>query len=90
MWLPRDSYQVNFDWQSELAGLYINIDDSKPTASNADFTLINNGTDGVLTITKEQIIKKAKEKKIKLPYEDSLEDVKLIIGIWTDKTDSVS
>ena len=88
VWLPRDSYQVNFDWQSELAGLYINIDDSKPTASNADFTLINNGTDGVLTITKEQIIKKAKEKKIKLPYEDSLEDVKLIIGIWTDKTDS--
>ena len=89
VWLPRDADSVDFDWQSELAGLYINIDDSKPTASNADFALIPNGTDTVFEITKKQILDKAKEKKIKLPYDDSLEDVKLIIGVWTDKTDSI-
>ena len=89
IWLPRDTYELFFDWQSELAGLYINVDDNKPTAANADFILKPNGTDSVLVLEKNQILEAIKKKGGKEPYEGSLEDVKLIIGIWTDKTDSL-
>ena len=89
IWLPRDTYELFFDWQSELAGLYINVDDNKPTAANADFILKPNGTDSVLVLEKNQILEAIQKKGGKEPYEGSLEDVKLIIGIWTDKTDSL-
>ncbi len=89
IWLPRDTYELYFDWQSELAGLYINVDDSLPTAANADFILKPNGTDSILLLEKNQILEAIEKKKVPLPYEGSLEDVKLTIGIWTDKTDSV-
>ena len=90
IWLPRDTFEIYFDWQSELAGLYINVDDNLPTASNADFILKPNGTDSILILEKYQILDKMEEKKIPLPYESSLEDMKLTIGIWTDKTDSIN
>ena len=89
IWLPRDTYELFFDWQSELAGLYINVDDNKPTAANADFILKPNGTDSVLVLEKNQILEAIKKKGGEEPYKGSLEDVKLIIGIWTDKTDSL-
>jgi len=89
VWLPRDSYQVQFDWQSELAGLYVNVDGTLPTATNADFILRPNSTDSILTIDEQQIIEYAKARGAKLPVENSIEDVRLIIGVWTDKTDSV-
>ena len=88
VWLPRDSYQVQFDWQSELAGLYVNVDGNLPTATNADFILRPNKTDSILTIDQQAIIEYAKAKREKLPVENSIEDVRLIIGVWTDKTDS--
>ena len=69
--------------------MYINVDDNKPTAANADFILKPNGTDSVLVLEKNQILEAIKKKGGKEPYEGSLEDVKLIIGIWTDKTDSL-
>ena len=53
VWLPRDTYQVQFDWQSEVAGLYINVDDSLPTPTNADFILRPNGTDSILFLEKQ-------------------------------------
>ena len=89
VWLPRDAENIQIDWQSELAGLYINIDGEKPiTTANSDFALLPNGKDGILSISKYQIIQKAKEKKFDLPYDSSLEDLHLVIGVWTDKTDS--
>ena len=89
VWLPRDTFQLQFDWQSDLAGLYVNVGDDKPTATNADFTLIPNGIDSVLYINRPQIMEVMKRKKIPHPAgEDSFEDVKFTIGIWTDKTDT--
>ena len=88
VWLPRDTYQIQFDWQSELAGLYISIDGNLPTAANADFVLLPNGIDSIKTIDKIEILDKLKEKGIKEP--EDLEDFRLIIGIWTDKTDSAN
>ena len=62
IWFPHDSDQVEFDWQSHLASLYINVGGTRPTIKDADFTLHLKGTDGVLPLTKEKILEKAKEK----------------------------
>ena len=90
VWLPRDSLIVQFDWQSEIAGLYINVGDSRPTTKNADFKLLPPGRDSILTLSNAEILEKAKAKKIKIPYENSIQDLSLVIGIWTNKLDSVS
>ena len=90
VWLPHDTYQVQLDWQSELAGLYINVDDNLPSAENADFIRRPNGTDSILVLDKQQILDVLVEKKKKSRTDNSLEDVRLIIGVWTDKSDSAN
>ena len=90
IWLPHDSESVEFDWQSSVAGLYINLGNSRPTTKNAHFKLLPPGKDTVLNITKSEILAKAKEAKIKIPYENSLQDMSLVIGVWTDKSDSIN
>ena len=89
IWLPHDSDIVIFDWQSSVAGLYINLGGLRPMAKNADFKLLPPGRDCLLNLTKNEIIEKAISKQIKIPYENSLQDLNLVIGIWTDKTDSI-
>ena len=89
VWLPHDSEIVLFDWQSSVAGLYINVGGIRPTTKNADFKLLPPGKDSILNLTKNEIIEKAK-KKIVIPNENSLQDINLVIGIWTDKIDSIS
>ena len=89
VWLPHDSETVEFDWQSSVAGLYINLGGTRPTTKNADFKLLPPGKDSILTLEKSEILEKAKAKKITIPNENSLEDINLVIGIWTDKSDSI-
>ena len=89
VWLPHDSYRVDFDFQSSVAGLYINVGDTRPTAKNADFKLLPKGRDSILYLEKYFILEKAEEKRIKIPNKDSIQDMNLVIGIWTDKTDSI-
>lgn len=89
IWLPHDSYKVEFDWQSSVAGLYVNVGGTRPTTKNADFKLLPPGSDSLFYLDKFEILDKAKAKKIKIPNENSLQDLNLVIGIWTDKTDSI-
>ncbi len=89
VWFPHDSFTVEFDWQSEVAGLYINVGDSRPTTKNADIKLTPRGRDGIMSIDKMQILEAAKKRKLKLPYENSIQDLSLVIGVWTDKLDSL-
>ena len=89
VWLPHDSTSVQFDWQSKVAGLYVNIGGTRPTTKNADFKLLPPGRDSIRTLYKYQIIEKATEKKMTIPNKNSLQDINLVIGVWTDKTDSV-
>ena len=89
VWLPHDATRVEFDWQSGVAGLYINLGGIRPTTKNADFPLIPPGKDSILYLTKEQIYEKAVNKKVDIPHQDSIEDLSLVIGVWTDKTSSV-
>ena len=89
VWLPHDDELVLFDWQSSVAGLYVNLGGTRPTTKNADFKLLPPGKDSILKLTKKQILDRAKEKKITIPNENSLEDINLVIGVWTDKSDSI-
>ena len=89
IWLPYDSDVVEFELQSSLVGLYINLGGIRPTAINADFKLLPPGRDSILNLNKTEIIARAKLKKIALPYENSIEDLNLVIGIWSNKTDSI-
>ena len=89
IWLPHDSEIVLFDWQSSVAGLYINLGGIRPTTKIADFKLLPPGKDYILNLTKNEILDKAAIKKINIPYENSIQDINLVIGIWTDKTDSI-
>ena len=91
VWLPRDTLQVQFDWQSDLAGLYINVDDETlPTAGYADFILRPNGTDSILILEKQKIYDRLVELGKKDRSDYNIEDTRLIIGVWTDKTDSAN
>ena len=89
VWLPHDSDIVEFDWQSSVAGLYINLGGTRPTTKNAHFKLTPRGKDTILKLKKEDILNKAKSLDIKVPEKDSIQDVNLVIGVWTDKTDSI-
>ena len=89
IWFSHDSPSVYFDWQSEVAGLYINVGSDRPTTRNADFYLRPPGRHESLYISKYQILEIAEKKKI--PHmEDKLEDLSLVIGIWTDKTNAMN
>ena len=89
IWLPHDSSQVEFDFQSEVAGLYINLGGTRPTTKNADFKLLPSGSHSILLLYKDEILTRAQAKGISLPYAGKIQDVNLVIGVWTDKTDSV-
>ena len=88
VWLPHDSDQVELDWQSSLASLYINVGGVRPTTTRADFPLRLEGTNGVLILNKDEILKKAKEKNIVSQDATSIQDINLVIGVWTNITDS--
>ena len=90
VWLPHDDEVVLFDWQSSVAGLYINLGGTRPTTKNADFKLLPPGRDSILKLTKQEILDKAKAKKIDVPVPGTLQDISLVIGVWTDKSDSIN
>ena len=89
VWLPHDSIQVEIDWQSSVAGLFINVGGTRPTTKNADFKLLPPGTDTIFTLAKLDILDKAKVRKVRPPYANSIQDLSLTIGVWTDKMDSL-
>ena len=89
IWFSHDSPAVYFDWQSEVAGLYINVGGERPSTKNADFIKLPPGRHESLSITKYDILEICDKKKI--PHiEDKLEEVNLVIGIWTDKTNALN
>ena len=89
IWLSKDSDQVEFDFQSKVAGLYINLGGTRPTTKNADFKLLPNGSHSILSLNKGEILDKAQSKDINIPYPGKIKNINLVIGVWTNKTDSV-
>ena len=60
-----------------------------PNIKNFDFKLIPPRIHSILTLDKLSILQKAESNKIEIPVKNSLENVNLVIGIWTDKIDSL-
>ena len=89
IWLPHDADTVEFDWQSNLANLYINVGGTRPTPKNSDFILAAPGRHSILSLSKQDILKEAKDRGIVDKDANSLQDINLVIGVWTDKKDSV-
>ena len=86
--LPYESDIVYIDWQADKPSLYINIGDNRPKINNSDFEINSVGHDTVYTLTKEQIIKKAYENHNK-NISNSIRNVDLTIGLWTDSYDTL-
>ena len=89
-WFSRDSQYVYFELQSDLAKLYINVGGQRPTTINdADFVIPYTIAKKQLTmIFKSDIIALAEKRKL-ITYTDSLEDINMVIGVYTEKTDSL-
>ena len=85
IWLPHDSDYVEFDFQSSIQGLYINLGGARPTTENENFKLLPSGEDTILLLKIQKIIDRVKSKKIKISTDNSLQDISLIKGLWTDK-----
>ena len=83
--LPNDAKKVEFDFQSEVAELYINIGEEKPTTKDCDFILTPPGRVSILSLDKNSILEKADNKNIILSNPNSIEDITLIIGVWTKR-----
>ena len=85
VWLNYDADQVIIDFQSDAAGIFINVGENKPTTSLVHFPFWPKGSDTIYSISRAKILEKSKEKQ----QEKGLKDVILTIGIWTNMTDSI-
>ena len=87
----HNSKKISIDFQSKVVNFYINVGvNNKPTRdSEPDFKYESNGQDTIYEITRDEFLKKCKEKKINIPNENSLLGLGITIGLWTNKTDSL-
>ena len=86
----HNSHKISFDFQSKVVNFYINVGNNiKPTINEYDFKYESNGEDTLFEITKDDFLNKCKERGIVIPHENSLLGLSLIIGLWTNKTDSL-
>ena len=86
--LPYESDHIIIDWQADKPSLYINIGDERPQMGNCDFSLSSVGHDTVYRIAKEEILKKAIYDH-NMDLKDSIRNVNLTIGLWTDSYDTL-
>ena len=82
--LNYDANQVLIDFQSDIAGIFINVGNNRPTVDDAHFVFWSKGSDSIYKISKEDIMKEVVGSK-----ENGLKDVILTIGIKTFLKDSI-
>ena len=81
VFIPYDSDFIIFDWQADMCTLLINIGDERPDFnSKIDFTF-KPGQDNIIKLKREDIIK--------ISGTNSLKNLTLTIGIWSDKMDTL-
>ena len=85
VWLNADADFVIIDWQSDGGNLYIKVGDDKPIMDDYHIKISGNGKDTIHKITKDEILKK----KPASHTTNSLKDIVLTIGVWTDLIDSI-
>ena len=81
--LNKEASQIIFDFQSDAAGLFVNIGKNRTTSiDKAEFKFFPMGKDSIHRINKWEITNLNNNIK-------SLKDIILTIGIWTNVTDSI-
>jgi len=84
VFIPYDSDFIIFDWQADMCTLLINVGDERPDFSNEiDFT-IKPGQDHIIKLKKQEVLEKLKDKT-----KNSLKNLQLTIGIWSDRMDTL-
>ena len=89
VWLPYDSDEIFIDWQADMPNLYINIGEKRPQKGNAHFTFNSIGHDTVIKIKKKELLDICQKENIYLKNNTSIKDMNLVLGISTDKVDSL-
>ena len=89
VWLPYDSDEIFIDWQADMPNLYINIGEKRPQKGNAHFAFNSTGHDTVIKIKKNQLLEVCQKENIYLKNNTSIKDMNLVLGISTDKVDSL-
>ena len=88
-YFTHDSDSILIDFQSTVVNFAIKVgSNNKPSLTDNDFNFSSFGDDTIFEISKEDFLKKCKERGIDIPRENSLFGLGITIGIWTDKTDS--
>ena len=82
--LSSDGEEVDIDWQSDAACIYIQIGEQRPSLKSYHFYYCSPGYDSVYTLKKSDILNKYGDIS-----RNSLKDLKMIIGTYTERVDSV-
>ena len=82
--LSSDGEELNIDWQSDAACIYIQIGEQRPSIKNYHFYYCSPGYDSVYTLKKSDILNKYGDSS-----RNTLKDLKMIIGTYTERVDSV-
>ena len=86
--LPYESDHIIIDWQADKPSFCINIGTKRPDKENCDFKFETIGHDTVYRLSKEDIIKKANMVH-KMDLENSIRNVDLTLGLWTNVLDTL-
>ena len=86
----HDSHKITIDFQSNEVNYYIKVGaNNKPSLNDYDFYYESKEQDNLFEITKDDFIKKCKERGIPIPNDNSLLGLSMTIGLYTNKTDSL-
>ena len=80
IWLDSDADHVVIDFQSNAAGMFINVGEEKPTTDKANFKIWPDGKENTYKLNKDDLVAESA----------SLQGTILTIGIWTNMTGSTT
>lgn len=81
MSIPYDADEIEIDWQTNIAQLYINVGDERPELTKSHF-IYNNHGNSIIVIKKDEILQKYKEIHPD-DSSDSISKIALTIGVHT-------
>ena len=91
--IPYDSDVIVFDFQSEYATLYVNLYINEyylyPTKNQNHWSFKSRGKPGIYEIKKEELLELARDKGLIKEGVESIEGLRLTIGISAEKSDSI-
>ena len=85
--INSDSEQIIIDFQCNLCGLILNLGNTRPTINNFHYSYYNNQNSLIIALSKDDILEKWK--KLGNISSHGLKNINIIIGIWTNMTDSI-